>query len=120
MEYQILGQRQDIAMIIADQVVIRDAQSAIDLIASVQYQTNCHKLILSKSCLADSFFVLSTGIAGEVLQKLTNYHKKVAIVGDYSKYTSKPLKDFIYESNRGNRVFFVSTVEEAVAKLDAV
>ena len=42
---------------------------------------------------------------------------KVAIVGDYSRYTSKPLHDFIRESNRGRDVFFVSSIEDAVELL---
>ncbi|WP_454862006.1 DUF4180 domain-containing protein [Peribacillus frigoritolerans] len=28
-----------------------------------------------------------------------------AIIGDFSSYTNKPLKDFIYECNKGNNVF---------------
>lgn len=31
--------------------------------------------------------------------------------------TSKPLKDFIYESNKGTKVFFVSAKEEAIDML---
>ena len=42
---------------------------------------------------------------------------KLAIIGDFSGYTSKPLRDFIYESNNGNHVFFVSSEAEAVEKL---
>ena len=60
---------------------------------------------------------MSTGIAGEILQKFMNYRIKAAIFGDYSKYTSKPLKDFIYESNHGKNFFFVATREEAVDRL---
>ena len=63
------------------------------------------------------FFIPSTGMAGEILQKFMNYHVKAAIYGDYSHYTNKPLKDFIYESNHGKDFFFVSTKEEAVQKL---
>lgn len=37
--------------------------------------------------------------------------------GDYIKYPSKPLKDFIYESNQGKDVFFVAKKEEAIQKL---
>jgi hypothetical protein len=117
-EYRILGKKNDIALIVSDEIVIKDTQSALDLIASVQYETDCDKLIVNKSCVADDFFILSTGIAGEILQKFINYRKKIAIVGDYSKYTSKPLKDFIYESNNGNSIFFVSSIEEALLKLD--
>lgn len=51
------------------------------------------------------------------MQKFINYHIKIAIYGDYSKYTSKPLKDFIYESNKGKDVFFVATLDEAIDML---
>jgi hypothetical protein len=119
MEYKILGKQNDIALIITDEVVIKDTQSALDMIASVQYETDCDKLIIYKACVTDEFFVLSTGIAGEILQKFVNYRKKVVIVGDYSKYTSKPLKDFIYESNNGNSIYFLPSIYEAVLKLDS-
>lgn len=33
---------------------------------------------------------------------------------DYSRYTSKPLKDFIYESSKGKDIFFVETLEQAL------
>ena len=46
-----------------------------------------------------------------------NYQFKFAIVGDFSGYTSKPLKDFIYESNKGRDIFFVSSEEDAIEKL---
>ncbi|PYG87002.1 uncharacterized protein DUF4180 [Ruminiclostridium sufflavum DSM 19573] len=119
MEYKKLGKQNDIALVITDKAIIKDAQSALDVIASVQYETNCDKLIIYKSCIADEFFALSTGIAGEILQKFINYRKKVAIVGDYSKYTSKPLKDFIFESNKGNSIYFLPSIDEAVLKLDS-
>ena len=35
----------------------------------------------------------------------------------FSGYTSKPLKDFIYESNNGKDVFFVGSEQEAVERL---
>lgn len=46
-----------------------------------------------------------------------NYGGRIAIYGDFSHYTSKPLKDFIYESNKGKDVFFVETEAQAVAML---
>ena len=51
------------------------------------------------------------------MQKFVNYQLKIAILGDYSGYTSKPLRDFIYESNNGGHVFFVGTEAEAIEKL---
>ena len=67
--------------------------------------------------IAEDFFILSSGIAGEILQKFINYQFRIAIYGDYSKYTSKPLKDFIYESNNGHNIFFVNNLEQAIDKL---
>ena len=40
-----------------------------------------------------------------------------AIYGDYSRCTSKPLRDFIRESNEGRDFFFVVPRDEAVRLL---
>lgn len=101
----------------SDSSIITDAQSAIDLLISAKYDAGTKNIVISKQLIADDFFILSTGLAGEVLQKFINYGGRIAIYGDYSCYTSKPLKDFIYESNKGKDVFFASTQEEAVSML---
>mgnify|MGYP005910428361 CR=1 FL=1 len=106
-----------IAIVSSDEKIITDVQSALDLVMSVKYETGTSKIIMDKRNIADEFFILSSGMAGEILQKFINYHIKIAIYGDYSKYTSKPLKDFIYESNKGKDVFFVSTQDEAIEML---
>ena len=107
----------DIAVVSGDEVVIVDTQSALDLAMTVKYETGAERIVIDKAVICGEFFILSTGMAGEILQKFMNYHVKVAVYGDYSHYTSKPLKDFIYESNHGKDFFFVSTKEEAVQKL---
>ncbi|HHV08912.1 MAG TPA: DUF4180 domain-containing protein [Clostridiales bacterium] len=107
----------DIAIVNSDQVCITDGQTALDLMMSINYETGCRSIILNKGAFIEDFFVLSTGIAGEVLQKFINYHIKLAVVGDFSIYTSKSLKDFIYESNNGKHFFFVASEQEAVEKL---
>lgn len=107
----------DIAVITAESKLITDVQSALDLIMTVKYEAKSERIAIDKACVSDDFFILSTGIAGEVLQKFINYHVKVAFFGDFTKYTSKPLHDFIYESNNGHDVFFVATEAEAVDKL---
>lgn len=101
----------------SDEPVITDAQSAIDLLMSAQYDMGSKDIVIPKQLVVEDFFVLSTGLAGEVLQKYVNYGGRMAIYGDYSRYTSKPLRDFMYESNKGRDFFFVSTRDEAVAAL---
>ena len=78
-----------------------DVQSALDLVITVKHETGANRIVIDKRVIAEEFFILNTGLAGEILQKFINYHVKAAIWGDYSRYTSKPLKDFIYESNHG-------------------
>ena len=107
----------DIAVISSDEQVISGTQSALDLAMTVKYEAGTGNIAISKDLICEDFFVLSTGVAGEILQKFVNYHVGAAIYGDYSHYTSKPLRDFIYESNRGKNFFFVATKEEAVQKL---
>lgn len=107
----------DIAHIIADEIVITNLQSAIDLMMTINYEVGTKNIAISKNLIIDDFFILSNGLAGEILQKFVNYQFRIAIYGDFSKYTSKPLKDFIYESNNGNDIFFTDTIEKAIEKL---
>lgn len=107
----------DIVVVSGDEMVIVDTQSALELAMTVKYETGAERIAIDKDAVCEDFFILSTGLAGEILQKFMNYHVKVAVYGDYSHYTSRPLKDFIYESNHGKDFFFVSTKEEAVQKL---
>ncbi len=108
---------EDIAIVKSNEIVIKDVQSAIDFVMNIKYETNCNKIALNKEALIDEFFILSRGVAGEILQKFINYQVKFAIYGDFSKYTSKPLKDFMYESNQGKDIFFVENEEKAVEML---
>ena len=105
------------AVINSEEKIFTDAQSALDLLMTAKYDAGTKNIVIDKRLIVEDFFILSTGLAGEILQKYTNYGGRIAIYGDYSRYTSKPLKDFIYESNKGKNVFFVSTMEEALEML---
>lgn len=107
----------EVAHVVADEIVISDPQSALDLMMSVKYEAGVKNIVISKDLITDKFFILSSGLAGEILQKFINYQFRIAIYGDYSSYTSKPLKDFIYESNNGHDVFFTDNQENAIDKL---
>lgn len=106
-----------LASVTGNEKIITDVQSALDMVISVKYDIGTDKIIIDKNVITEDFFILSTGLAGEILQKFINYNMKVAVYGDYSKYTSKPLRDFIRESNKGKDAFFVPSQDEAVRKL---
>ena len=105
------------ALIDSDDLVITDTQSALDVLMTAKYDVVTENIIIDKKLIIEDFFIISKGLAGEILQKYVNYGGRIAIFGDYSHYTSKPLKDFMYESNNGKDVFFVATKEEAVDML---
>lgn len=116
---KVTAQNRVIAVISGDEGRIVDARSALDFIMTVGYEANTRRVAVDKRIFTSDFFILSTGLAGEILQKFINYQVKIAIYGDFSQYTSKPLKDFIYECNRGRDIFFMATKEEAVQALAA-
>lgn len=105
------------AVIESDTRIIIDAKSALDILMTAKYEAGTKNIVINKELITEDFFILSRGLAGEVLQRYINYGGRIAIYGDYSKYTSKPLKDFIYESNKGKDVFFVATKDEAIDML---
>ncbi|SET20853.1 DUF4180 domain-containing protein [Paenibacillus sp. NFR01] len=109
-----------VAVVESETLVLRDVQDALDLMATVTYNHDCNKLLLHQENIVEEFFDLKTRIAGEILQKYVNYGFKLAIVGDYSRYDSKALKDFIYECNNGKQIFFLNSREEALQALHAV
>ncbi len=95
---------------------VNSVQDAIDLLGNASY-LGVSKIIISEDNLTPQFFELSDGIAGQILQKFSNYQMQLAIVGQFEKFSGKALKDFITECNRGNHIFFSSSRESAIEKL---
>lgn len=105
-----------IAEVISGALVITSLDDATDLIGNLYYQ-EADKVILHEKTITPAFFDLKNKLAGNILQKFSNYRMRLAIVGDFGKYPGKPLKDFIRESNKGRQVHFVSSRPEAISVL---
>lgn len=103
----------DIVAMRDEGVVIYNAQDFLDLMMNLPSD----RIVLYKENFDDSFFDLRSGLAGEILQKVSNYSRKLGIVGDYSRFASRSLSDFMVESNRGNNVVFVDSLDEALRRL---
>ncbi len=78
---------------------------------------DCFGIVVQEKNLPDGFFDLRNGMAGEVLQKFSNYRMKIAISGNFRHVTSRALQSFIVESNRGRSVLFCDTVEQGIDAL---
>ncbi len=116
MKYRVINLEDgDIAVQLEDKsIILADENSALDFLMTIAYETGSNKVIINKENLTEDFFRLKTKVAGNILQKVVNYKMKLAIVGDYSKYSSESLKDFIYECNSGNDIFFVEDESQAL------
>ncbi|MCT1529981.1 DUF4180 domain-containing protein [Sphingobacterium daejeonense] len=107
---------QPVAEIIADDYIWTTIEDGKDIMGDIYYQ-GYDKLIVHEKNIHPDFFDLKTKIAGEILQKFSTYRVRLVIVGNFSTYESRSLKDFIFESNKGKAVNFLSSLEEALAKL---
>jgi hypothetical protein len=105
-----------IAEIVSDEMIIHTADDGLDLMGTIYFQ-GFDKLILYQKNITPTFFDLKTKMAGEILQKFSNYRISLAIVGDFGKYPNKSINDFIRESNKLGHINFVASKEEAIEKL---
>jgi Domain of unknown function (DUF4180) len=101
------------AELISEEIILANLQDGLNLLGDL-YFDGYDKIIIYEKNISPDFFDLKTGFAGEILQKFSNYRVSLAIIGDFSKYQSKSIKDFIYESNKLGQINFVATITEAL------
>ena len=105
-----------ICELISDDIIINNLQDAIDILGNAHYLA-VNKIILYQNQLSPDFFDLKTRLAGDILQKFSNYRMQLAIVGNFEDIKSKSLKDFIYECNQIGQIIFVADFESAILRL---
>ena len=100
----------------AEGTKLRSDRDAVDLIGESR---GADVILIPAGRLDEDFFRLRTGVAGAFLQKFVTYGRRVAIVGDISRHMeeSSALRDFVFEANRGDHVWFVETVEDLERRL---
>ena len=103
----------------SEEQFINNVQDVLDLFGEL-YGQYYDGIILYERNITHDFFDLQTKLAGEILQKFSNYRIRLVIVGDWSKYTSRSLEAFICESNKGKTVNFSSSPTEALKLLSRI
>lgn len=116
-KYHITEKGVSLGEILPASEMINSSEDMLDIMADAGYN-GCTGLIIYADTLNKDFFDLKTRLAGDILQKFSNYRMKLAIIGDFSDIKSKNLRDFIRESNNTGTINFVSSVEEAMARLN--
>ena len=104
---------QKIAELVSDEILIHSASDGADLLADLYYQ-EFDKIILYEKNITPAFFDLKTGMAGEILQKFSNFRMQLAIVGTFENYTGKSFLDFVSESNKGGNIQFAGNIKDVL------
>ena len=99
--------------------VLHNAQSVLDLIANAWFEGDFNRLVISKQDVCEDFFNPQTGVADKMLRRFVDYGFQIAIVGDFSTYANKSVRDFISESNKGSVLHFVDNLDTAIEQLSS-
>lgn len=101
--------------------VLETARDFTDLIGDAMGE-GVTMVAIPAARIADDFFRLRTGIAGEVFQKFVNYRMKLAIIGDVSRWAeaSRAFHDLLVELERGTDVFFAIDMKSLAHRLSPV
>ena len=96
-----------------DGPVLRSERDALDVLGQGSYE-GAQLVAVPVAALDPSFFTLSSGLAGAIVQKFAQYGMPLAIIGDLSPFTagSEPLRDWVRESNQGRQLWFAASIEE--------
>jgi hypothetical protein len=102
----------------ADGERIGSERAAVDLIGEALGR-HADVVVIPAKRLDDVFFQLRTRVAGDIMQKFVTYRLLLVIVGDISPHVaaSSALRDFVGETNRGDHVWFLPTLEELDERL---
>jgi len=102
----------------ADGEVIARAADAMDLIGNASF-SGVDLVVLPVARLHPEFFRLGSLLAGDILQKFVNYRVRLSVVGDITAHVeaSDALRDFVWESNRGDHVWFLADEAALRARL---
>ncbi|GAP13316.1 hypothetical protein LARV_01069 [Longilinea arvoryzae] len=91
---------------------VQSERDALDLVAACG-ENGTENLLLPAGCLNEDFFRLSTGLAGAILLKFSNYHIRCALVLSSEQAHRGRFAELVLEANRRNRElhFFTRSAE---------
>src|SRR5688572_24638922 len=94
----------DVADLTGSDFVVNDPADVLELFAA-----GLQGFVLDERQLSSAFFDLSSGFAGELLQKCSNYQLRVAVVIHDDSARSLSFRQFAVESNRRGAFVFVGS-----------
>ncbi|WP_432892267.1 DUF4180 domain-containing protein [Kribbella sp. CA-245084] len=105
--------------VFVSETAVATESDAVQLIVDAHYAHRAEWIAFTPEQLGDEFFELRTGLAGAITQKFVMYQMGLAVVGDISSRVaaSRPLADWVRESNRGRNLLFAEDLDELTERL---
>ena len=117
-QFQIIETDKPYVTSISTEELIRTPRDFLDLLAwGGEHATNL--VLLKDTNFSPSFYNLTSGLAGEILQKVSNYHIRLAIYGSFEMVTGTRFRELMNESNKGRHVCFHKDKEQALSWLQS-
>lgn len=91
---------------------IQTEQQALDIM-SLCVENGTNLLMIHAPAISESFFRLSTGVAGDILQKMINYHITTVFVLTESIMLPTRFLEMMLEANKGEQYRFYYATHEA-------
>lgn len=97
---------------------MKGAGDALELM-SAAWSHHADLLAIPAERLGEEFLRLRSGVAGEFVQKFVTCGMRLVVIGDIPRHinTSAALRDFVYESNKGQHLWFVPDLNQLAARL---
>jgi hypothetical protein len=92
------------------------ASEALELV-SLCHEHDSNRVLIESHTLPAEFFDLRTGLAGEILQKLVNYHVRLAGVFPSESDYNPRFRELLLEAKRGKSFRSFAAREDAEAWL---
>jgi len=96
---------------------IKDLSEFLDFIGNARYRGTAN-ILINSGHLTDDFFDLKSGVAGEYLQKLSNYAMRAAIILDKKHLENLRFREMVSEANKSGNIAYFSEMTGAEAWLN--
>ena len=85
----------DIAVVNADDVFLKDEDTANQFFVTVKLQGGTNLIAINQEAFPTRFWDPTTGFPGRVLDRLIQNDVKMVVVGDFNAYANGPFLDFM-------------------------
>lgn len=101
-----------------DGVTLASEADALDLIGEAM-GAEADVVVVPADRVADAFYTLGSGIAGQVVLKFAGYRVRLVVVGDLTERiaASESFRAFVYEINKGKDIWFLADQQELATRL---